>query len=170
MTREKSCCFTGHRSLSEEACRLAVRRLAPLISSLAERGITTFYAGGAIGFDLAASVSVLNAKALHPELTLILALPCRDHMLRWRALDRELFQQVMKRADETVYLSEKYTRGCMQIRNRYMVDRSAFCICWLTESKGGTYQTVRYAEKKGLGILNLARGEEDFAAEPENLL
>ena len=41
-------------------------------------------------------------------------------------------------------------------RNRHLVDNSSVCICYLTESTGGTAYTVEYARKSGLTIVNLA--------------
>ena len=169
MAKDNSCCFTGHRNLGTEELQRASAAIASLLPKLAAEGITHFYAGGAIGFDLAAAVTVLNQKRLLPELTLTLALPCRNHMNKWRRVDRELFERVMARADEVVYVSESYTRGCMQMRNCYMADRSSVCVCWLVEQRGGTFNTVSYARKKGLRIINLApepAGEQlcfDFA-------
>lgn len=156
--RINSCCFTGHRQLPGAEYERVAAEIARYTETLAERGITHYYAGGAIGFDLAAAVTVLNRKILMPEITLTLALPCRNHMVKWSRLDRELFTRVMQRADEVVYVSEEYSRGCMQLRNRYMADRSSVCICYLNTGHGGTFNTVSYAEKKGMEIINLAIG------------
>ena len=152
----QSACFTGHRKLSEADLRSAVEAMTATIPHLASKGIVHYYAGGAIGFDLAASVTVLNLKSTIPQLSLTLALPCRDHMEQWRRIDRELFARVMERADRVVYVNDAYFRGCMQARNRYMVDRSALCLAYLTACRGGTYHTVTYAEKKGIPVMNLA--------------
>lgn len=152
----QSACFTGHRKMTEAALRASVDRMTELVPRLLSRGIVHYYAGGAIGFDLAAAVTILNLKQRFPVLALTLALPCRDHMEQWRSVDRALFSRVMARADEIVYVNDAYFRGCMQARNRYMVDRSALCLAYLTVCRGGTYNTVTYAEKKGLPIINLA--------------
>lgn len=154
--REISACFTGHRLLTKEQLHSLLPTISETVVSLWGRGITHYYAGGALGFDLAASVAVLNLKQRLPSLMLTLALPCRNHQKGWGRLDRELFDGVMARADATVYVNDAYFRGCMQRRNCYMVDRSSICVTYLTERRGGTYQTVRYAERKGLPILNLA--------------
>jgi len=45
----------------------------------------------------------------------------------------------------------------MHLRNRYMVDHSCTCICYLTETTGGTAYTVKYAREKGLHIFNIAK-------------
>ncbi len=156
--RKSGCCFSGHRTLTPPDMEKAALRIAELLPGLVAEGITHFYAGGAIGFDLAASVTVINHKRTYPGIKLTLALPCRNHTNRWRRVDEELFRRVAARADEVVYVSEEYSRGCMQLRNRYMVNRSAICLCWLTSAKGGTFNTVSYAEKQGIKVVNLSSG------------
>lgn len=154
--RTSCACFTGHRAMTNEQIRAVSSRLCDEIRGLSEKGIVNYFAGGALGFDLAASVAVLNLKASFPELTLNLALPCPDYEKRWRLQDRELFARVVSRADSLVYVSQSYTNFCMHLRNRYMVDRSSVCIAYMTEEKGGTVSTVEYARKKGVRVINLA--------------
>ncbi|WP_297983767.1 hypothetical protein [uncultured Oscillibacter sp.] len=55
-----------------------------------------------------------------------------------------------------VYTAQQYTRGCMHKRNRYLVDNSGVCVCYLTKERGGTAYTVNYAEKRKLEIINIA--------------
>ena len=148
-------CFTGHRQMDPAAMAAVSRPLIDRITELAARGIVGYYAGGALGFDFMAAITVLNLKAVIPDLALTLALPCRGHMDRWRREDRALFSRVMDRADRVVYVSEAYRPGCMQMRNRYMVDRSSVCLADMTVCRGGTYQTVCYAEKKGIPVIRL---------------
>lgn len=162
MDRFTSCCFTGHRNLTEDDMLRAAVELEALIPRLADRGITDFYAGGALGFDYAASVTVINSKRLYPDLTLNLALPCRDHMKNWRETDKLMFARLAERADSIVYVSDGYSAGCMQKRNCYMADRSSLCVCWLSEKSGGTYYTVKYAEKIGLEVINLFSGNQQI--------
>lgn len=47
-------------------------------------------------------------------------------------------------------------KSAFQIRNRQMVDRSDLVIFWVEHKRGGAYQTMRYAEKIGKKIINLA--------------
>ena len=42
------------------------------------------------------------------------------------------------------------------MRNRYMVDHSRYCLCFLTKLTGGTAHTIAYAKKQQLQIYNLA--------------
>ena len=43
-------------------------------------------------------------------------------------------EHIKSSADEVIC----YHRGCMQRRNRYMVDHSSVCICYQTQDTGGT--------------------------------
>jgi len=45
----------------------------------------------------------------------------------------------------------------MQRRNRYLVDHSGVCLCYLTQETGGTVYTVGYAGQKGLQVVNIAK-------------
>ena len=73
--RAKTCCFTGHRSLSgEEKLKVAVR-LRKIIEEQIKAGIVFYGAGGALGFDTLAAQTVLDMKKEYPQLRPILVLP-----------------------------------------------------------------------------------------------
>lgn len=151
--RAKTCCFTGHRNLSnEDKLKLAVR-LRKFIEKQIRAGVVFYGAGGALGFDTLAAQTVLDMKQEYPHLRLILVLPCKDQTRGWRSED------IKRRSDKVVYVSREYTPDCMYRRNRHLVDYSGTCICYLTRSTGGTAYTVDYARKKGLRIINIA---DDF--------
>lgn len=152
----ESCCFTGHRKIPEAERSTVQKRLHQMVKALLNREIATFYCGGALGFDTLVAQAVLKARRFHPQVKLILALPCRDQAEQWREADRLLYESIKRRADEVVYLSECYTRGCMFERNRYMIDHSDVCICYCTSGQGGTAYTVKYARRRGIPVINLA--------------
>lgn len=156
---ETSCCFSGHRKLSRSDYEEVSDRICRLMTDLYEKGIRTCYVGGALGFDYVAAVTLANLKNNMPELKLVIALPCPEYDNKWDERDRALYRHVFARADKIVYVSDKYRANSMQMRNRYMVDRSCYCICWLTERAGGTMNTVKYANDCGLEIFNLANGD-----------
>lgn len=153
---ESSCSFTGHRRIPQDDFFNLQKRLQKIIKQLIKQGITTFYCGGALGFDTLAAQAVLKARRFHPQVKLILAFPCRDQAEQWREADRMLYESIKRRADEVVYLSERYTRSCMFERNRYMVDHSDICVCYCLSDQGGTAYTVKYARRRGIPVINLA--------------
>lgn len=151
------CAFTGHRFLTyenQQKCRDLLNRLIP---KLVGRGITTFYVGGALGFDTLAAEQLIELRDRHGlPIRLILALPCRDQCAKWNPADTRRYRQIESLADNTVLLSERYFDGCMQIRNRYMVDHANILIAFFQPDKpGGTAYTVHYADKQGRKIINL---------------
>lgn len=50
-----------------------------------------------------------------------------------------------------------HPKRAYQIRNQQMVDRSDLVIFYVDHSSGGAYQTMRYAEKQGKRVINLAQ-------------
>ena len=57
---ESSCSFTGHRRIPQDDFLNLQKRLQKIIKQLIKQGITTFYCGGALGFDTLAAQAVLK--------------------------------------------------------------------------------------------------------------
>ena len=152
-----ACCFTGHRRIPPALSGDIQKKLVQTIDWLySEKHITTYYAGGAQGFDTLASEAVIECRKDISALRLVVVMPHAEQAARWSAEDRARHKRITDAADEVVCLAEHYYRGCMQRRNRYLVDHSDVCVCYLTEQTGGTAYTVGYAQKKSLPIWNLA--------------
>ncbi len=154
--KEQTACFSGHRKLPAKQQAELVLRIKSAVIKLIDNGYRYFIAGGALGFDTLAAQTVLDLKDDYPDIRLILALPCQSQTARWKPDNIEEYEIIKKAADKVVYTSKEYTQYCMYKRNRYMVDNSSACICYLTEEGGGTAYTVRYANKNGLLVVNLA--------------
>lgn len=152
----KTCCFSGHRRIPLGKVRTIERRLEKTIIDLIDQGFLYFGAGGALGFDTLAAKTVLKLREVHPEIKLILVLPCKTQASLWSQADKRTYEEIKSQADKIVYISDEYTRGCMYERNRHLVDNSSICVCYLTKDSGGTAYTVKYARKKGVQIINLA--------------
>ena len=148
-------CFTGHRRILQEHFGTLAQRLKTILVQLINEGYVYFGAGGALGFDTLAAQTVLELKNEYPEIKLILVLPCLSQTRGWSTRDIETYEDIKSKADKVVYTSQEYTRGCMHKRNRHLVDNSSVCICYLTESTGGTAYTVDYAKTKNLTVINL---------------
>ena len=54
----------------------------------AENGVTTFYAGGAIDFDALASEAVIERRAVHPDIRLVIVMPHKGQVKRWSAEEK----------------------------------------------------------------------------------
>ena len=152
--KNRTVCFTGHRKIPPEKLETVARRLKETLIELIGKGYLYFGAGGALGFDTLAAQTVLELKADFPQIKLILVLPCLSQADNWGVVDKRIYEQIKEKADKVVYTSREYTKGCMHKRNRHLADNSSVCVCYLTESTGGTAYTVNYAESKGLLLIN----------------
>ena len=159
MDSYKNCtaCFTGHREIPPEEFPAVSEKLKYTVVSCVEKGYRRFIAGGALGFDTLAAQTVLELKKENPNIELYLALPYPDKAKSLSEAEVAEYERIKSAADSVVYVSDHYFRGCMQKRNRYLVDQSSLCICYLTSQTGGTAYTVKYAEKSGIKALNIKR-------------
>ena len=149
-------CFTGHRWIPSEKRENVSSMLFCFIQKAYDNGYRRFMCGGALGFDTLAALQVLELRRIHPEIKLVLAIPCGDQAAHWNRDDQEVYSRILDQADEKKVLSPFYYHGCMQTRNRYMVDHSNLCICYMYSLHGGTAYTVRYANSRNIEIINLA--------------
>lgn len=153
--KEHTCCFTGHRKLPQDKIEKIVLNLNREVESLIAQGVTDFISGGALGFDQVAASLIIAKKEMGQRIRLIFALPCKNQDEFWADEQKRLYHGILAEADEVIYVSEEYANGCMKKRNRYMVDRSAYCICALLHPLSSTEQMVRYARQKGLMVMNV---------------
>ena len=154
--KEKTVCFTGHRTTPLLKKWKIEKKLKETLEALIDNGYCYFGAGGALGFDTIAAQTVLGLKKKHPEIKLILVLPCKNQTRGWEEKDVSVYESIIEQADKVVYTQEHYDRGCMFKRNRHLVDNSSVCVAYLTEEKGGTAYTVNYANQKGVKVINIA--------------
>ncbi len=149
--KEKTCAFTGHRILYNDFNK---NQLKENILKVIERGYNTFLVGMALGFDTQVFIELFKLKNDY-DIRIIACIPCSDQAKKFSLKDKELYYKMIEDADEKILISENYYNGCMQKRNRFMVDNSSILISYLRENKGGTYSTVSYAKTKGIEIINL---------------
>ena len=155
--KNKTACFTGHREIPEDQYNTIDACLTKPIRRLIENNYCFFCTGGALGFDTMAAQTVLNLKQSYPHIRLILVLPYPEQAHKWDIQNKIVYEQIKLHADRVIYTAQTYYRGCMHIRNRFLVDNSSICICYQTEDHGGTAYTVHYAKKHGLPIINIAQ-------------
>lgn len=154
--KEYTCCFSGHRDIRDSDLKEIRENLKNTIIKLIQQDVYRFVAGGALGFDTIAAQTVLELKKDFPHIKLYLALPCKTQTKSWPQRDKEIYEEIKAKSDNFMYVSENYFTGCMQKRNRLMVDISRYLICYLNRNTGGTAYTVSYAKKNGLNVVNLA--------------
>ena len=155
MTNENICCFTGHRNFSDDPKNIR-EILSVLLDNMITQGYTVFRAGGALGFDMLAAEAVLDKKDQGRNVRLELLLPCPEQAEHWNLESKARYRRILLLADSKSYIADAYTTTCMHERNRRLVDGASLCIAYQKHEKGGTAYTCRYAEKKGVTVINLA--------------
>lgn len=157
--QNQTCCFSGHRYIAPQDIEAVYETTKEVISMLASKGVKYFGTGGALGFDTIAAQAVLAIKDTHPEIKLILVLPCENQTKYWNQTDIDVYNDILAKADKVKYLSKTYYDGCMQKRNRHLVDCSSYCVCYFKKHTGGTAYTVSYAKSKNLKIINVCNSD-----------
>lgn len=150
-------CFTGHRTLERNERTEVQEKLDRTVRYLTEnRGAVIFRAGGALGFDTMAALSVLRCRELYPHIRLELYFPCPEQAHGWHQADIDIYNDIKRRADRIYVACPTYAPGCMHLRNRLLVDGSDICIAYCKRSTGGSAYTLDYAKRCYLATCNLA--------------
>ena len=155
------CAFTGHRpkrlpwgSKEDDPYCVALKiMLRRMVEQAVQRGCRHFLCGMALGCDTYFAETVLDVKKDIPDIRLEAVVPCPGQASRWHTADRLRYENLLNRCDVVTVLEDAYSDGCMQRRNRAMVDRADLLITVWNGSAGGTGSTVRYAERRGVELL-----------------
>ena len=161
--RRRSCSFTGHREISQEEINVLVPKLRSTILYLISKGVTEFHAGGAEGFDTLAAGVVHEISMNHEGIRLVLELPYEKTFghLKPDAKEKRFYEFIKSVADEVNVHGEKPkgrydAKNSLLKRNRVLMDKSYYCVCYMRDNKGGTAYTVKYAKTIDNHIINLA--------------
>ena len=145
-----TCCFSGHRILKKD---FNEERLEFVIDEALKRGYRTFLVGMALGFDLKCFNVLLKKRSYNIDI--IACVPCKEQDKFFNKKEKEEYNNLIKKADKIIYVNEEYSNGCMQQRNRFMVDNSSLLITYFYYPRGGTLYTVNYAKKQNKEIINI---------------
>lgn len=166
--RACTCCFTGHRpeklpwgaDEADPRCQALKRRLRDAVEAAYEEGIRHFICGMARGCDFYFAESVLALREKREDVSLEAAIPCPTQADGWPEEDRARWRALVKACDFETLVQDHYTPGCMQRRNRYMVDHSALVIAVYDGAGGGTRQTLEYALRRKVPFVDIQPVDE----------
>ena len=148
------CTFAGHREVYQANI---ADRLDEAIAQIIETDDSfRFLVGGMGDFDGMCSSAVRRAKRKYPDkqISLELVLPYLTQELN----ENKLYYETSY--DDVVIpieLAGVHYKSAITKRNRWMVENSKWLVAFVYRDFGGAYTTLRYAEKKGLQIINLAK-------------
>ena len=149
MAKEQTATFIGHK----ECYGVSSDQVREEIIKLIENGVTDFLSGGMGSFDWMCARIVFELKKAYPHIRNYLVIP----YLTFTILEEKYF-------DSIIYPEgfEKYHfKSAIPARNKYLVDNSAYAICYVTHGWGGAAQTFEKAVKKGLTVINLGEKSHD---------
>ena len=160
--RKLRVCFTGHRpenlGMSEIKARSCLSK--EIIKSIGE-GFKIFITGMARGVDMWAAEIILSLKENYPELKLIAAVPYEGVEQKWSPKNKELYHRLLSKADWVIYICPKFSYSSYQMRNQWMVDHSSKVIAVWNGKKSGTKNTIDYAIKCGVKVINVYQIESN---------
>jgi hypothetical protein len=154
----KSCFFIGHREASSEvlpALKAAIEQ------HITEYGVTEFIVGSYGGFDRLTAKALLEAKRLHPNITLSL-------LLSYHPFERSIEMPIG--FDNTYYPPGMETipkRYAIARANRYVIDHVDFLIAYVWHPASNARNLVEHAQKreqKGLITVTLLTPDVDIHA------
>ena len=151
----QACCFTGHRRIEHRHLGKIDDLVMRAVAFAYEAGCRRFYVGGAIGFDTVAAKQVILFRISHPDVSLVLFLPCLDQDSGWSMSQKDAYEYILSNADEVKYISENYDKTCMKRRNQSMAEECDIMIAYVSRDYSGSAQTMRMAVSLGKEVYNL---------------
>ena len=147
------CTFAGHREVYQakidEAIGQAIDNLLQTDSEF------VFYTGGMGDFDNKCASAVCVAKRKYPDkkIRLDLVLPYMSNRLN---TDKDYYQYYYDEIIIPAELAGVHYKAAITMRNRWLVDRVDCVIAYVYRDYGGALETVKYAQKQGKPVINLA--------------
>ncbi len=161
--RQQTACFTGHRQMGDINLADLRKCVRQVIREWYDEGITTYYCGMALGFDMLCAEVLLSMRDEYPDLTLVAAIPFNGQADRWQEQSKRRYHNILDHADKVLYISKEYERGCEAKRNAYMVDHSSRVIAFYDGvNTGGTGKTVAMARRNDMMVKNLFSNTKSY--------
>lgn len=154
MLRLYTVSFFGHRII-EDFNRAEANAEALIRDLILQKEYVEFLVGRNGDFDqiVSSTVKLLQRRIRADNSSLVWVLPyptaeLRNHEKSFRDYYDEI--EICDAAENS------HPKRAYQIRNRQLVERSDLVVFYVEHNSGGAYQTMRYAQKQGKQIVNLA--------------
>lgn len=146
-------CGTGHRpdKLGGYGQDVTDKLISLATDALEELHPEQVISGMALGWDQA-----LATAAIRLDNPVLAAVPFKGQESTWNQESQDIYNSILAKCKKVAIISDGgYTIAKMMLRNNWMVDNSTHVLALWNGSRGGTYQTVKYAQKVGKPIRNL---------------
>ncbi len=136
-----ACTFFGHK-----ACYgLDADIVYDAIERLILQGVDTFYVGNQGGFDAMVYSCLKQLRKAYPHIHVSV-------VLAYLPTQRREGEDM----SDTMYPEiEGHPKFAIERRNKWMVDVSNYCVCYINRTWGGACKFARMAKRCGLQVMNL---------------
>lgn len=140
-----TCAVTGHRTVDNN---FDFEKLKKDLAEIIENGYSVFLTGMAQGFDLLCFKALLALKEKYSQIKICAVVPCSDQSKYFSLSEREEYKKLLNLADFVACEEKTYFKGCMLIRNNFLIDNCSLVYAYFNgEKRSGTYYTINRAKK-----------------------
>ncbi|MEE0945811.1 MAG: SLOG family protein [Acutalibacteraceae bacterium] len=148
MEKEKTCCFIindfcaiDYLNKSSAAKEKISEKLKEEICRLKEIGVTSFITGCEAGIDLDFAQEVLKDK----NLSLFCVCAYEEQSSSYGEKEREKYYNVINQCNDCFLVSKQRDFGCKNKRDKFMIDRSDYILCYWDKISPYTGELLQYA-------------------------
>lgn len=114
------------------------------IEDLISRGVDTFYVGNQGAFDGMVYHCLKQLRTAYPHIRISVVLAYLPAEKRAGDMADTMYPEI-----------EGHPKFAIARRNRWMIDASDYCLCYITHTWGGAYKFADMAKRHGLPVINL---------------
>ena len=138
-----ACTFFGHR-----VCRDLDRNLLKgAIEELIGKGADRFYVGNQGDFDSMVFHILIELEKVYPHISIsvVLAYLPRENSAFDPYEGYSMYPEI----------EDGLPKFAIERRNKWMIDASDYCLCYINHTWGGAYKFTKRAKSRGLSVVNL---------------
>ena len=143
---EKTCCFTGHKNLTQEQAIEALHLLIKRVNELTIKGYTHFISSFANDTDVLLAQIIGSFRYKNKDLILEAVIPIENKL---NSLDKIKYALMLY--NKVTVIQEQCGPECFQKRNKYMIDNSDVVVAlWDEKTSKEAYNAIMqgHREKK----------------------
>ena len=153
---EKTCCFTGHKNLTQEQAIEALHLLIKRVNELTIEGYTHFISSFANDTDVLLAQIIGSFRYKNKNLVLEAVIPIENKL---NSLDKIKYALMLY--NKVTVMQEQRGHECFQKRNKYMIDNSGVVVAlWDEKTSKEAYNAVNYARSQGKEIICMSPLQE----------
>ncbi len=136
----KSCTFFGHSDCPESVYFILKEKIEELIKT---EGVLCFYVGNNGRFDSLAVNALKEIKSEYSDINYSVVLSC----LPKESIENSIYPEGLENVPK---------RFCIDRRNRWMLSKSEYVICFVTRNTGGAAKFSTLGKNQKKTVINLA--------------